>query len=154
MCTITCQALLPLYHKDLVVCFMQKGVSLLVSNAGHRFLLVFWFDITHIQTKTHSTHRGQQTDTPIPVHINNNCYVLTTAFCITMNENLLKSKSYFTEFLNVFAFQKLLSCRSHIWWLDSTRLNSYHDRQLIQRDIVYINKTHTTHTEKGKIGNG
>ena len=28
--------------------------------------------------------------------------------------NLMISKYYFTEFHNVFAFQKLLSCRNHI----------------------------------------
>ena len=43
-----------LYHKDLVVCFMQQGVSLLRSDIWRDFLLVLWFDI--IQTNKGTQH--------------------------------------------------------------------------------------------------
>ena len=51
----------------LVLC--NKASSLLRSDTTCGFSLVLWFDITctqtHIHTKTHSTLRGQCTDTPI-----------------------------------------------------------------------------------------
>ena len=47
--------------------------------------------------------------------------------------NLLISKTYFLEFHSVFAFQKLLTCRSRIF-VDSTRLSSSHETQRIRQN--------------------
>ena len=57
----TCRALAPRYHKDLVVCFLQQGVCLLRSNIRRVFLLVLWFDITHIQRYTAHTGANRLT---------------------------------------------------------------------------------------------
>ena len=60
-----------LYHKDVAVCFMQQGIK--ITEVWH----IMWYFVVnliwyHTHTKktlthenTHSTLRGQQTDTPI-----------------------------------------------------------------------------------------
>ena len=47
----------------------------------------------------------------------------TTATCITLNKQLAATKINFAEVHNVFPYQKLPTCRSHIDWLDSTTLS-------------------------------
>ena len=77
-----------------------------------QFLLVLWFEITH--ANTHRTQMDQYTDAYLQIHINTNCYIHTVATCITLNKYVTDTKTYFTEVYNVSAFQKLLTCGSHI----------------------------------------
>ena len=109
----TCRALIPSCQKNLVVC-LQQGFSLLRSNIWSGFLLVSDL-ISHTNKQTYTAHRG-----PIDwhTHINiyqHHCYVLTEQISVLQwGNNSLISKIYFTEFHNVFAFEKLLTCQSHI----------------------------------------
>ena len=68
--------------------------------------LVLWFDITQIHLLTYT----QKDYIWIWIYINSTCYVLTAALCITCwyQKITLQSSN------NVFVFQKLLTCRSHI----------------------------------------
>ena len=96
-----------------LLCFVQQGVSLPRSNTWCGFLQVLWFDITY--KKRHTTHSGANRLT------HPNKYILTSpVMCwqqlsvLHWMNNLLMSRIFFTETHNVFTFQKLLSCRSHI----------------------------------------
>ena len=79
--------------------------------------------------------------------------------CITLNEELADTKIYFyllllllkfkflllTEVHNIFAFQKLLTSRSHI--SDSKRLNTSLKKQRIMIEMVEVSTTHS-HTQR------
>ena len=41
-------------------------------------------------------------------------YDHAAATCTALNEELINTKIYFTKVYNVFAFPKLLTCRSHL----------------------------------------
>ena len=97
----------------LLMCFVQHGVSLPRSNTWCGFLQVLWFDITY--KKRNTTHSGANRLT------HPDKYILTSpVMCwqqlsvLHWMNNLLMSRIFFTETHNVFTFQKLLSCRSHI----------------------------------------
>ena len=78
------------------------------SNIWRGFMLALWFDITRTQTKTHSTHRGQQTDTTIQIYIKTIFYVLIAAICITLNESFADIKTLFYRVLQCLCFLKIV----------------------------------------------
>ena len=107
-----------------------------------QFFTSTWFDITHTHTKTHRTHKElidwfSYKYTLIP----SVKYLEQLSILHCMNNSLI-SKSYFAAFHNVFAFQKLLTCRSHkyFYWLDSIILSSFLETQSILTEMVQINK--------------
>ena len=102
----TCQALVPWYHKDLAVYFMQEDVSLLSSNAWRGFLQAFWLVITHTIKGTQHTGANRLAD-PYK-HILTSSDMCSQQLSVSHWLNNLLSKIYFTEFHKDFAFQKLL----------------------------------------------
>ena len=96
------------------VFYGNKSSSLLRSDTRYGFLLVLWFDITHTNNDTK--------DPQGPIRLTHSCkYILASLVMYSQQlsvlhrlNNSLISKLYFTEFQNAFAFQNLLTCRSHI----------------------------------------
>ena len=101
------------------------------------FLLVLWFDITHTYKNTGNT-QGLKDWLPYK-------YILTLPITYAQQlgvldwmNNSLSPKIYLTEFLNVFAFHELLTCRSYIYvcWLDLITLSSSREAQSILLEMV------------------
>ena len=107
-----CRALVP---EGTCCSFFCNKVSSLVRLDTCGFLLVLWFDVTHTNTKKDTQHAKGQRDRHPYKYI-----LILLVMCseqpsvLHWTNNLLISKIYFTEFHNIFAFQKLLSCRSHL----------------------------------------
>ena len=81
----TCRALVPLYQKDLNVCFMQQCAKF--TEVWHVFsILVLWFDITHTHINTHNSQGPLHGHTHKLIYIHTTCYVLTAATFITLND--------------------------------------------------------------------
>ena len=63
----TCRALVPLYQKDLNVCFMQQRAKF--TEVWHVFsILVLWFDITHTHKHTQLPRTTARTHTQINIY--------------------------------------------------------------------------------------
>ena len=113
----------------------HKVSSLLRPDTWCGFLLVLWFDNTHTTKHKHTQH----TQWPVDQHIHVNIY-LHQLLCAH------SSYHYYTEWIthwcqkftfhNVFSFQGLFICKSHICWLDAIRLGSFCETRIIMIETV------------------
>ena len=77
------------------------------------FLLVLRFKITHTHTKTLNAEANRMTH-PYKYILTPPVMCSQLLFVSHQMNNLLIFKIYFTEFCNISAFQKVLTCRSHL----------------------------------------
>ena len=81
----TCRALVPLYQKDLNVCFMQQRAKF--TEVWHVFFLYWYSDLTlHTHINTHNSQGPLHGHTHKLIYIQTTCYVLTAATFITLND--------------------------------------------------------------------
>ena len=109
-----------------LVHFLCNKVSSLRSDTWCSFLLVLWFDITHTNTNTHTDTQHTQGPVDQHTHVNKYLHQLLCAHSsyLYYNEWIIHWHQKFT-FHNVFSFQRLFTCKSHICWLDAIRLSSF-----------------------------
>ena len=125
------------------------------SNIWRGFMLAFWFDITRTQTKTHSTHRGQQTDTTIQIYIKTIFYVLIAAICITLNESFADIKTLFYRVLQCLCFLKIVEVAYLLIRFNKTRFFPRNTKNTDRYDVNKENtKQNTPHSAKDMIGKG
>ena len=125
------------------------------SNIWRGFMLALWFDITRTQTKTHSTHRGQQTDTTIQIYIKTIFYVLIAAICITLNESFADIKTLFYRFLQCLCFLKIVEVAYLLIRFNKTRFFPRNTKNTDRYDVNKENtKQNTPHSAKDMIGKG
>ena len=125
------------------------------SNIWRGFMLALWFDITHTQTKTHSTHRGQQTDTTIQIYIKTIFYVLIAAICITLNESFADIKTLFYRVLQCLCFLKIVEVAYLLIRFNKTRFFPRNTKNTDRYDVNKENtKQNTPHSAKDMIGKG
>ena len=125
------------------------------SNIWRGFMLALWFDITRTQTKTHSTHRGQQTDTTIQIYIKTIFYVLIAAICITLNESFADIKTLFYRVLQCLWFLKIVEVAYLLIRFNKTRFFPRNTKNTDRYDVNKENtKQNTPHSAKDMIGKG
>ena len=125
------------------------------SNIWRGFMLALWFDITRTQTKTHSTHRGQQTDTTIRIYIKTIFYVLIAAICITLNESFADIKTLFYRVLQCLCFLKIVEVAYLLIRFNKTRFFPRNTKNTDRYDVNKENtKQNTPHSAKDMIGKG
>ena len=125
------------------------------SNIWRGFMLALWFDITRTQTKTHSTHRGQQTDTTIQIYIKTIFYVLIAAICITLNESFADIKTLFYRVLQYLCFLKIVEVAYLLIRFNKTRFFPRNTKNTDRYDVNKENtKQNTPHSAKDMIGKG
>ena len=125
------------------------------SNIWRGFMLALWFDITRTQTKTHSTHRGQQTDTTIQIYIKTIFYVLIAAICITLNESFADIKTLFYRVLQCLCFLKIVEVAYLLIRFNKTRFFPRNTKNTDRYDVNKENtKQNTPHSAKDMIGKG
>ena len=106
------------------VCFMQQGIKFTKVWDVMCFFsnTLIWCNTpthphchAHTQTETHTKHDPRD-------WINHTKYILMPSVMCSQQlsvlhwmNNLETSKIYITEFHNIFAFQTLLTCKSHIY---------------------------------------
>ena len=125
------------------------------SDIWRGFMLALWFDITRTQTKTHSTHRGQQTDTTIQIYIKTIFYVLIAAICITLNESFADIKTLFYRVLQCLRFLKIVEVAYLLIRFNKTRFFPRNTKNTDRYDVNKENtKQNTPHSAKDMIGKG
>ena len=125
------------------------------SNIWRGFMLALWFDITRTQTKTHSTHRGQQTDTTIQIYIKTIFYVLIAAIWITLNESFADIKTLFYRVLQCLCFLKIVEVAYLLIRFNKTRFFPRNTKNTDRYDVNKENtKQNTPHSAKDMIGKG
>ena len=125
------------------------------SDIWRGFMLALWFDITRTQTKTHSTHRGQQTDTTIQIYIKTIFYVLIAAICITLNESFADIKTLFYRVLQCLCFLKIVEVAYLLIRFNKTRFFPRNTKNTDRYDVNKENtKQNTPHSAKDMIGKG
>ena len=91
----TCWALVPYYQKQPPMCFIRVGIKFNVGLTKMTWhLLALWFDIIHTKN-IYTTHIGTTVDWLINIYYSS-------------------LHLYYIKFNNMFAFQKLFTCRRHI----------------------------------------
>ena len=125
------------------------------SDIWRGFMLALWFDITRTQTKTHSTHRGQQTDTTIQIYIKTIFYVLIAAICITLNESFADIKTLIYRVLQCLCFLKIVEVAYLLIRFNKTRFFPRNTKNTDRYDVNKENtKQNTPHSAKDMIGKG
>ena len=124
----TCWALIPLYQKDLALCFIQQGVKFTEVWHIMQFLAstLIWY---HTDTQTrHTAHSGANKLTHSYKSILTPPIMCSQQLCVLqwMNNSLI-SKNYFRQCICFLKFNLLL--KSYICWLDSIRVSSSRETQ-------------------------